>query len=119
MAEPIIFVVDPDPEALAWIATALQRRFGADYRIETDDNPASAIMRLEQACERGDSVALVIGGAPFEWLEERAPSALETSVSGIFAAGDVRHRSPRNVAAAVADGAIAVRSVYEYLHKVG
>ena len=67
----------------------------------------------------GDSVVLGIGGAPFEWLEERAPSALETSVSGIFAAGDVRHRSPRNVAAAVADGAIAVRSVYEYLHKVG
>jgi thioredoxin reductase len=37
----------------------------------------------------------------------------------VFAVGDVRHRSPRNVAAAVADGAIAVRSVHEYLHKVG
>ena len=67
----------------------------------------------------GDSVVLGIGGAPFEWPEERAPLALETSIPGIFAVGDVRHRSPRNVAAAVADGAIAVRSVYEYLHKVG
>jgi thioredoxin reductase len=32
----------------------------------------------------------------------------------VFAAGDVRHRSPRGVAAAVADGALAVRSLWEY-----
>jgi thioredoxin reductase (NADPH) len=63
----------------------------------------------------GDNVVLGISGAPFEWLEERPPYALETSVPGVFAAGDVRHRSPRGVAAAVADGAIAVRSVLEYL----
>jgi thioredoxin reductase (NADPH) len=67
----------------------------------------------------GDSVVLGIEGAPFEWLEERPPYPLETSVPGVFAVGDVRHRSPRNVAAAVADGNIAVRSVYEYLHKLG
>jgi len=41
--------------------------------------------------------------------------ALETSLPGVFAAGDVRHRSPRGVTAAVADGAIAIRSVREYL----
>jgi thioredoxin reductase (NADPH) len=63
----------------------------------------------------GNAVVLGISGAPFEWPEERAPYALETSVPGVFAAGDVRHRSPRGVAAAVADGAIAVRSVFEYL----
>jgi thioredoxin reductase (NADPH) len=67
----------------------------------------------------GESVVLGIEGAPFEWLEERPPYPLETSVPGVFAVGDVRHRSPRNVAAAVADGNIAVRSVYEYLHKLG
>jgi len=67
----------------------------------------------------GDNVVLGIGGAPFEWLEERAPYPLETSIPGVFAVGDVRHGSPRNVSAAVADGAIAVRSVYEYLHEVG
>ena len=31
MAEPILFVVDDDPETLARVATALVRRFGADY----------------------------------------------------------------------------------------
>jgi hypothetical protein len=43
VSEPIIFVVDPDAEALAGVETALQRRFGADYRIETDTNPSSAV----------------------------------------------------------------------------
>ena len=49
------------------------------------------------------------------WSEEREPYMLETSLPGVFATGDVRHRSPRGVAAAVADGAIAIRSVREYL----
>ena len=49
------------------------------------------------------------------WPEKREPYMLETSLPGVFATGDVRHRSPRGVAAAVADGAIAIRSVLEYL----
>jgi thioredoxin reductase (NADPH) len=49
------------------------------------------------------------------WSEVREPYMLETSLPGVFATGDVRHRSPRGVAAAVADGAIAIRSVLEYL----
>lgn len=78
---------------------------------------------LEKALQRDDdgriltggNVVLGISGAPFEWLEERAPYSMETSLPGVFAIGDVRHRSPRGVAAAVADGAIAIRSVLEYL----
>ncbi len=62
----------------------------------------------------GASVVHSLGGLP-EWLEDRSPYALETSLPGVFAAGDVRHRSPRGVTAAVADGAIAIRSVREYL----
>jgi thioredoxin reductase (NADPH) len=46
----------------------------------------------------------------------RAPDTLGTSLPGVFAAGDVRYNSPRGVAAAVADGATASRSVFEYLH---
>jgi thioredoxin reductase len=34
---------------------------------------------------------------------------------GVSAVGDVRHRSPRGVPAAVADGAVAIGSVREYL----
>jgi thioredoxin reductase (NADPH) len=41
--------------------------------------------------------------------------ALETSLPGVFAAGDVHFRSRRGVAAAVADGAAVVSSIREYL----
>jgi thioredoxin reductase (NADPH) len=50
------------------------------------------------------------------WTATRAPLMLETSLPGVFAAGDVRHNSPRGVAAAVADGANAARASWEYLH---
>jgi len=71
VAEPIIFVVDPDSEALAWMGAALQRRFGADYRIMTDDASSSAIGRLEQACRDGEDVVLVIAAvASYEYLDK-------------------------------------------------
>jgi thioredoxin reductase (NADPH) len=62
----------------------------------------------------GRNVVLGLGGYP-EWVEDRAPYQLETSLPGVFAAGDVRHRAPRGVTAAVADGSVAVTSVREYL----
>jgi thioredoxin reductase (NADPH) len=43
-----------------------------------------------------------------EWPLDRDPLALETSVPGIFAAGDLRHGSTKRVAGAVGDGAMAV-----------
>ncbi|GAA1640905.1 FAD-dependent oxidoreductase [Georgenia ruanii] len=42
----------------------------------------------------------------------RAPLALETSVPGVFAAGDVRHGSAKRVASAVGEGSIAIRLVH-------
>jgi thioredoxin reductase (NADPH) len=45
----------------------------------------------------------------------RAPLPLETSMPGVFAAGDVRHGSVKRVAAAVGEGATAVRSAQLYL----
>jgi hypothetical protein len=52
---------------------------------------------------------------PARWPLARAPFPLETSVPGVFAAGDARHRSIMRVASAVGDGATAVRLVHEYL----
>ncbi len=52
------------------------------------------------------------------WATDRDPFLLETSVPGIFAAGDVRHGSAKRVAAAVGEGSVAVRSVHEYLATV-
>jgi thioredoxin reductase (NADPH) len=49
------------------------------------------------------------------WPLERAPLMLETSVPGVFAAGDVRHRSIKRVAAAVGQGAAAVQQIHDHL----
>jgi len=52
---------------------------------------------------------------PRLWKEPREPLLLETTVPGIFAAGDVRAGAMNRVASAVGEGAMAVRLVHEYL----
>jgi thioredoxin reductase (NADPH) len=54
-----------------------------------------------------------VGGSG--WPLRRAPLWLETSVPGIFAAGDVRHGSIKGVAAAVGEGAMAVQLIRRHL----
>jgi thioredoxin reductase (NADPH) len=49
------------------------------------------------------------------WMLPRAPFALETSVPGVFAAGDVRLNSMKRVASAVGEGAMSVYLVHRYL----
>lgn len=49
------------------------------------------------------------------WSGDRRPMFMETSIPGLFAAGDVRHRSVKRCATAVGDGATAVSMVHEYL----
>jgi thioredoxin reductase (NADPH) len=49
------------------------------------------------------------------WKQSREPLAQETSVPGVFAAGDIRAGAMNRVASAVGDGAMVVRSVHEYL----
>ena len=49
------------------------------------------------------------------WDLDRDPLPLETSMPGVFAAGDVREGSIKRVASAVGEGATAVRLVHEYL----
>jgi thioredoxin reductase (NADPH) len=55
------------------------------------------------------------GEGPSAWPLERPPLLLETSIPGVFAAGDVRHRSIKRVASAVGEGATAIQLVHEYL----
>jgi len=54
-------------------------------------------------------------GLPEPWPLERLPLALETSLPGVFAAGDVRADSVKRVASAVGEGAVAVRLVQQHL----
>ena len=55
---------------------------------------------------------------PKNWRPKRDPYLLETSVPGIFAAGDVRHNAVRRVAAAVGQGSSVVSYVHQYLKTV-
>jgi thioredoxin reductase (NADPH) len=55
------------------------------------------------------------GKLPTEWKENREPFLLESSVPGVFVAGDVRHGSVKRVASAVGEGSIAVQFVHQYL----
>lgn len=62
---------------------------------------------------------LMVGNKrPPGWPLDRDPYLLETSVPGIFVAGDVMHESVKRVASAVGGGSIAVQFVHRYLEKV-
>lgn len=52
------------------------------------------------------------------WPLERSPYYLETSMPGLFAAGDVRHGSVKRCASAVGEGAMAVTFVHRYLTSI-
>jgi thioredoxin reductase (NADPH) len=58
---------------------------------------------------------LVEGRRPRGWALRRDPYYLETSVPGVFAAGDARASSVKRVASAVGEGAMAIQLVHRYL----
>jgi thioredoxin reductase (NADPH) len=58
------------------------------------------------------------GKRPRDWMPDRDPFPFETSVPGIFAAGDARSGSEKRVASAVGEGSAAVRLVHSYLKTV-
>ena len=62
---------------------------------------------------------LADGKQPAGWTLERDPLLLETSATGVFAAGDVRHGSGKRVAAAVGEGSMAVMLVWEHRTSLG
>jgi thioredoxin reductase (NADPH) len=65
-----------------------------------------------------DDRGFILSGADVRehnWPLEREPLALETSVPGVFVAGDVRARSIKRVASAVGEGSMAVSLIHQYL----
>ena len=98
----------------------------------TETVPASALLIYAGAVPRTDWLAGVVerdaqgyvvsgqhlmleGKRPSGWTLDRDPFYLETSVPGIFVAGDVRHRSAKGVTSGVGEGAMAVKLVHQYL----
>ncbi len=77
---------------------------------------------LEGVVERDDRGFILTGPdlmrdgkRPPGWTLDRDPFLLETSVPGIFVAGDVRHGSVKRVASGVGEGSIAVSFIHQYL----
>lgn len=70
---------------------------------------------LVQLDERGFVLAGADLGPLSGWNVDRDPLPLETSVPGIFVAGDVRHGSIRRVAGATGEGSTAIRFVHQHL----
>ena len=83
---------------------------GAD--AETDWLPEQVVRDERGYVCTGRDVADLM---PDAWPLERDPYLLETSVPGIFAAGDVRHGSIKRVASGVGEGSIAIAFVHEHL----
>jgi len=98
----------------------------------TETLPASALLIYAGAVPRTDWLAGLVerdaqgylisgqhlmleGKRPTGWTADRDPFYLETSVPGIFVAGDVRHRSAKGVTSGVGEGAMAVKLVHQYL----
>jgi hypothetical protein len=137
---PVLVIVDADRQARLATEAALARRFEPDYRVVTADSaPHAGESRPSRAGCRSRGVPL-IGAEPHtdwlrgvveldergfvltgqdipqpEWPGSRAPLPFETSVPGVFVAGDVRYGSVKRVAGAVGEGSVTVGSVHRYL----
>jgi thioredoxin reductase (NADPH) len=77
-----------------------------------------SVMRDEHGFVFAGPDLLVDGQRPRGWSLDRDPYHLETSVPGVFVAGDVRATSVKRVASAVGEGAMAVMLVHRYLERL-
>ncbi|MEJ2449847.1 MAG: FAD-dependent oxidoreductase [Gammaproteobacteria bacterium] len=85
--------------------------------------PSTGIIRELVECDTSGYIytgqdLITNGKRPKNWKLKRDPFVLETSVPGIFAAGDVRHGVIRRVASAAGQGAVAVSLIHKYLETV-
>jgi len=109
---------------LADVASGLTREVAADaVFIFIGTAPRTEILADLVARDAGGFIltgreAMIDGKRPPDWTAVRDPFPYETSVPGIFAAGDARHGSGKRVAAAVGEGSATIGMVHRYLQTV-
>lgn len=74
---------------------------------------------LPPEVERDQQGFIATGRDVTRWELDRRPLSLETSVPGLFCAGDVRHGSVKRVASGVGEGSMAISFIHEYLAMQG
>ena len=110
--------------AVADAKTGSERRIDADAMFifigsaPRTEAVASLVERDAQGFILTGRDLLVDGKWPKSWTANRDPFLFETSVPGVFAAGDARHGSGKRVAAAVGEGSATVSMIHEYLETV-
>jgi thioredoxin reductase (NADPH) len=70
---------------------------------------------LPKELERDKKGYICTGRDLTSWKLDRAPFPLETSLQGIFCAGDVRHNSIKRVSSGVGEGSMAIAFIHQYL----
>jgi thioredoxin reductase (NADPH) len=70
---------------------------------------------LPKELERDEKGYICTGRDLTTWKLDRAPFPLETSLPGIFCAGDVRHNSIKRVSSGVGEGSMAIAFIHQYL----
>jgi thioredoxin reductase (NADPH) len=80
--------------------------------------PASGVRTDDKGFILTGPDLLESGRRPDDWPLDRDPLALETSIPGVFAAGDVRHGSVKRVGGAVGEGSMAVALAHHRLEEL-
>jgi thioredoxin reductase (NADPH) len=96
---------------------------GEEERLETREADALFVMIgadastawLPESVERDAKGYIYTGRDVKQWTLERRPFPLETSLPGVFCAGDVRHDSIKRVSSGVGEGSMAIAFVHQYL----
>jgi thioredoxin reductase (NADPH) len=96
---------------------------GEDERLETRDADALFVMIgadastawLPESIERDERGYIYTGRDIKTWSLERDSFPLETSLPGVFCAGDVRHDSIKRVSSGVGEGSMAIAFIHQYL----
>ena len=133
MSQYLIEAIDKDPNVEVRARTEVVGAQG-DGRLErlelrrpdgVDTVPAAALIVLigahphtewlPEEVARDEWGYVVTGPDVPGWPCERSPLPLETSLPGVFAAGDVRSRAVKRVASAAGAGALAISDVHAYL----